>query len=163
MPSLPPAGPMGHLYLLGPAWSTWSSRAPRTEGHPGMCWSREPGLQVCVVRGLGGQKHGGIGSGVGKISYRVGGDGSEEVKGKRLEKNVLRVSGESQAKDCPSTSSGRAWVSRKGSPRAPGEFLALPLLTCPRPPSTSISQLPAPIHLPSYRALLALRCSRAQL
>lgn len=74
------------------------------------------------------------------------------------------MSGESQVKDCPSASSGRAWASRKGSPRAPGEFLAFPLPTCPPTlPNTSISQLPTPIHPQNYRALPALKCSRAQL
>lgn len=74
------------------------------------------------------------------------------------------MSGESQVKDCPSSSSGRAWASRKGSPRAPGEFLGFPLPTCPpTPPNTSISQLPTPIHPQNYKALPALKCSRAQL
>ena len=36
-----------HLCLLGPAWSTRSSRTPRTEGHTGMCECGGPGLQLC--------------------------------------------------------------------------------------------------------------------
>lgn len=39
----PPNTPRGPLCLLGPAWSTRSSRAPRTEGYSGMCGNGSPG------------------------------------------------------------------------------------------------------------------------
>lgn len=71
------------------------------------------------------------------------------------------MSRESQAKDCPIASLGRAWTSRKGSPRAPGECLALLLLPCSPMPLTG--QLLTPVHPPNYRALSALGCLRAQL
>lgn len=55
-------GALAHLCLLGPAWSTRSSRTPRTEGHTGVCECGGPGLQPC----RGGEKLGASGPGVGK-------------------------------------------------------------------------------------------------
>lgn len=73
------------------------------------------------------------------------------------------MSGESQAKVCPSVSSGRAWTSGKGNPGAAGESLAFPWPACPQPPNTSINHLPTPICPQNYGALPGLQCSRAQL
>ena len=43
-------GPMAHLCLLGPAWSTRSSRTPRTEGHTGVCEREGLGCSSVWVR-----------------------------------------------------------------------------------------------------------------